>query len=221
MELKNDDNWREKSLLYSHLISMGNIFPLKQQASCYHLREQLGAFQNDWKVYNPDKPGYKRWGLSVTSLDGGLSGDPDLTSLYEFNARRGTSYNEMSFRKRTPVYDECKEIQPVLAPFLPFLGRAHFLKLDQGGYFPYHRDSYAPGGADFRVFMPLNNGNLRDFVFLLGTERIQLEPGRAYFINTRMEHALFSFEDDSLHLVLNLELSRESVEAICRNVAST
>ena len=48
-----------------------------------------------WKYYQPHKPGYNRYGLSVTSLDGGYSGEPDLMSLREYYQRTGKSYTEI------------------------------------------------------------------------------------------------------------------------------
>ena len=45
--------------------------------------KELEPFKDDWKRYNPKKAGNNRWGLSVTSYDGGLSGIPDLTSLLD------------------------------------------------------------------------------------------------------------------------------------------
>ena len=50
------------------------------------LMEEIAPFKDDWKPYNTRKPN-NRWGLSVTSLDGGLSGIPDLDSLSEYNKK--------------------------------------------------------------------------------------------------------------------------------------
>ena len=46
-----------------------------------------------WVKYNPRKDGYNRYGLSVTSADGGFSGIPDLDSLREYNKINGTTFN--------------------------------------------------------------------------------------------------------------------------------
>ena len=46
-----------------------------------------------WVQYNPRKP-IARWGASITSLDGGTSGIPDLDSLKEYNKEHGTDYTE-------------------------------------------------------------------------------------------------------------------------------
>ena len=54
------------------------------------LMKEMEPFKDEWKPYNVRKPN-NRWGLSITSLDGGLSGIPDLDSLYEYNKKNGTT----------------------------------------------------------------------------------------------------------------------------------
>ena len=53
--------------------------------------EAMIAWANefDWVKYNPRKD-INRWGLSITSLDGGITGVPDLDSLYEYNKENKT-----------------------------------------------------------------------------------------------------------------------------------
>ena len=46
----------------------------------------------DYVKYNPRKP-IARYGLSLTSLDGGLSGIPDLDSLHEYNQENNKKEN--------------------------------------------------------------------------------------------------------------------------------
>ena len=87
-----------------------------------------------WKEYQPHKPGYNRYGLSVTSLDGGFSGKPDLCSLREYQTMYGESYNEMSFTKRTNIVQFLPELNEFLDFWEPNLGRTHFLRLDRGGF---------------------------------------------------------------------------------------
>ena len=76
---------------FTRLLAMGDWLKLKRFNS-KKLYEELQEFANEWKTYNSLKPDNKRYGLSVTSLDGGLSGVPDLESLLEYNNKNGTSY---------------------------------------------------------------------------------------------------------------------------------
>ncbi len=108
----------------------------------------------------------------------------------------------------------------MIEPLRPSLGRSHFLRFERGGFFPYHRDSFEYGDKYFRIFVPLYQGSARDFIFLLGKERIELERGRAYFINTRAEHATMSFVANCLSLVLNVELSAHSIAFMEKHIFS-
>jgi hypothetical protein len=210
----------EVQSLYSHLLSLGQYWPLDIKFDVARITERLAAFENDWKVYNPGKPGFNRFGLSLTSLDGGLSGMPDLTSLYEYNRAYGTNYYEDSFRKFTKVYDAIPELHPLIEPIKPQVCRSHFLKFNSGGFFPYHRDDFFFGARFLRIFVPFYPRSARDFVFLLENERIHLENGRAYFMNTRLEHAVFSFDGPSPHLVVTAEISHEVVNFLTAHVHS-
>ena len=71
------------SKLILYLSSLGDIVPLDFTVDILKVKEQLKQFKNDWKQYNPRKS-IDRQGLSITSLDGGLSGIPDLDSLFVY-----------------------------------------------------------------------------------------------------------------------------------------
>lgn len=180
------------------------------------VEKDLEPFENDWVQYNPDKPMNPRKGLSVTSLDGGLSGVPDLHSLREYNQKHGTSYRERDFATPTPVLAACPSIQPMLEYFRPYLGRTHFLRLDAGGYFPPHRDGAGPDEVDvIRILVPIKGVCRNNFAFLYNDERLVLELGCTYFINTLVNHALFAFAPVTL-LVCNVRLNKESLALLKR-----
>jgi hypothetical protein len=138
--------------------------------------------------------------------------------LLEHNRIHGTNYGELSFTKITPVYQACPSLHEFMDPFLPYLGRTHFLRFEKGGFFPYHRDHDRTPPV-FRIFIPLHVHSSQDFVFLLGPQRIELEKGHAYFINTLMEHALFTFDGPSTHIVMNVRLCRDSVNLVRSKLA--
>jgi hypothetical protein len=208
----------EESLInevsYQKLVSFGNFFPLKPYIFVDQVEAQLTEFETHWQQYNKFKTGFGRFGLSVTSADGGLSGEKDLTSLGEYNRVHGTDLNEFSFRTPTEVYKKCTAIHPLILELEPYLCRTHFIRFQSGGYFPYHRDAYGGNNHTFRIFVPLYRHSPRDFIFLLGEQRISMEIGRPYFINTRIEHALMVFDGPSLCLVLNVECRPESVDKV-------
>jgi len=168
-----------------------------------------------WKQYNPRK-NINRYGLSVTSLDGGYSGVPDLDSLREYNKINGATYGESVFKTRTPIVDELG-----LGPFLDIwgrhLGRSHFLRLDKGGFFPPHRDNgIALPPRTVRILVPIR-WQYNHAVWIQDGKLLHLEEGRPYFINTSKEHSVFSYTDGSILLVLNVMTGPETLHALLSN----
>ena len=199
------------------LLSLGMVAPLKD---CLSLEEVKTAIDNNashFKVYNPDKEGYHRYGLSITSLDGGMSGRPDLDSLVSYNHKHGTMYDEGDFRTPTPFYQNCRELKRIMGPFEKYMGRSHILRLDRGGMFPPHRDSIHLVPTCFRIFISLCEDG-ESFVFLLDNQRIFFQPGRPYFINTALEHSLFSFRNDSFFAVFNIDFHTEAILLLTSNL---
>ena len=103
------------------------------------LLEELKPFDKDWKKYNPKKPN-NRWGLSVTSIDGGLHGIPDLTSLRDYKIQTGQDIHNHDIVVPTDVWKQCPTLQTILEPWAKWLGRCHFLRMDRGSFFPEHFD---------------------------------------------------------------------------------
>lgn len=172
-----------------------------------------------WKVYQPHKPGYNRFGLSITSLDGEFSGEPDLYSLREYYKIHGKKFLETDFKKRTNIVELLPELNPLLDFFEPDLGRTHFLRLDKGGFFPPHRDNGARADVEtFRILVPINNMNVNLMKWIQEEKVLRLEPGRVYFINTTRLHSLFSFVDNCIMLVMNVRASENILNKITTKI---
>jgi len=204
------------SSLLLHLTSLGDIIPLDFRLDVNKLKQQLKNFDNDWKTYNPRKQN-NRQGLSITSLDGGLSGIPDLDSLFEYNKKHNTNIKEADINVRTPVATDISVIQPLVDMF-DTLGRSHFIRLNKGGFFPPHRDGKILGVTCFRVLTMCHNCDRGQFKFIYEDKVIALEPGRPYVINTRKEHSVFSYVDDSVQLVLNVPLTENNYKCIIKHL---
>ena len=72
---------------YEHLSRFGDMIELDLTTDAEMLIGWAEDFE--WVKYNPRKD-VNRWGLSVTSLDGSISGVPDLDSLFEYNKENNT-----------------------------------------------------------------------------------------------------------------------------------
>lgn len=193
------------SALTDLIINFGDVIDLDFPAWDYFNASSILSKHTGWKYYQPHKLGYNRYGLSVTSLDGGFSGEPDLYSLREYHKMTGKSYTEIDFKKRTNIVEFIPELNPLLDFFEPSLGRTHFLRLDKGGFFPPHRDNGAiVDTPTFRILVPIKNFGINDMKWIQEEKVLRLELGHTYFINTTRLHSLFSFVDDCIMLVLNV-----------------
>ena len=196
----------------------GDFYPVTPTIDRKVINEVLMNYSNQWKSYNPSKPEYKRWGLSLTSLDGEMNGHPDLDSLHEVNLNSEIQYNEMSFKKQTLLFKECKEAFVGMNELFSHLGRSHFLKFEKGGFFPPHRDGRTITMNAFRLFCLVSPLESNLFQFTLNGSLVQFYPGRLYFINTLLEHSLVNFSSSALCLILNVELNDNTAHWIEKNL---
>lgn len=148
-----------------------------------------------WHQYNPRK-NISRFGCSITSLDGGDSGVPDLDSVLEYNRLNGTDYSEKDFRTPTRWAE----------PFRDFLntwrvGRSHYLKFKPGGFFPWHRDG---DPYTFRLIYTIKNCSPNNLVWLEDDKILNFQDRCWYYINTKKKHALFSLNEENVLAVFNV-----------------
>jgi len=197
----------KESLLYSILTRFGDYYPLKLKNDVGNLIEDLNR-NFEWVQYNPRK-NINREGLSITSLDGGMSGKPDLDSLYEHYFETGIALGEADFNTKTPVYSYFKDW---LDPLESYLGRTHVIRLNNGGYFPPHRDNKNTSIHSFRLFLPLNYDRDTTF-FMLENNKMEFENGVMYFIDTAKMHTLFNASQNPFYFVVaNIILTDESID---------
>ena len=201
--------------LHYELFSLGNIIPLDIYIDSRELQKDILSFKEHFKPYNPRKKDYNRWGLSITSYDGGFSGSPDLDSLYEYNQIHNTNFKESDFREFSPFFKSSKALQTVLKPFEDSMGRSHILRLDKGGFFPPHRDL---DFHSFRLFCSITSTNR--YVFILDGQKVSFKKEQFYCLNTRLSHSLFSFGNNSLYAVFNIDLDKNSIQNIYKNLTS-
>jgi hypothetical protein len=171
-----------------------------------------------WQRYNPRK-NIPRYGLSITSLDGGYSGIPDLDSLSEYNRENNTTYSDKDFTVRTDIANQIPEVPFLLDAFSAGLGRCHFLRLDAGGFFPPHRDNgHSVPSKNIRIIVPLLNTGPKQWKWLQEDQVLHLEAGKAYCINTTKVHSVYSFVDNCVIMVMNVVANNSTIKAVTDNL---
>lgn len=201
---------------YSVLTQYGDVFEMKPD---FYKPDEFVKWTEDnfeYVRYNPRKK-IARYGLSITSLDGGVSGVPDLDSLFEYNKEHGTELQEMSFNVPTPVYEH-QGLKNCIGEWEEDMFRTHILRMDPGGYFPPHRDTRDTDFKAFRLIVPLKEVNPPNVNFVVDGKIINWVPGRMYFVNTAKVHYLFNgCFSPSYWLVLNIKNSERSVRRVLKS----
>lgn len=170
------------------------------------IMSEIQKYNDAWKPYNAKKPN-NRWGLSITSIDGELSGIPDLDSLYEYNLKHNTNIKNHDIKEFTEVYENSKTLQKVIEPWKPWLGRCHFLKLNKGGFFPEHYDinKLDFDYEDTRLIAFVNNNEKNTMKFLYEDTVMNVKEGSLYWFNASKRHSVFSMADDCIMIVFCLK----------------
>lgn len=207
-------------MLYNYLTVYGSMYETTHKLKNARKFVSWTEENFDYIKYNPRKD-INRYGLSITSLDGGLSGRPDLDSLYEYNKEHNTNYNERDFTKFTPVY-EYEDLKNCIAPIEKDIFRSHILKLNPGGYFPPHRDFYGMNIDSFRIIIPLENMDPPNFTFVIEDKIQQWNMGSLYFVDTAKMHYLFNASFNPTYMIVfNVNLNKNTINFITQNMKHT
>jgi len=199
----------------ARLFTMGDWLQMKTHINTRKLMKEIEPYNDSWKPYNLRNPN-NRWGLSVTSLDGKLSGIPDLDSLLQYNNIHGTQIRNSDINKYTEVYNNSEELQKIIEPWKPWLGRCHFLKLNTGGYFPEHYDinkiEYDYDEIRFIAF--INKCDKKDLKFIYEDTVRDVKDGQLFYFNANKRHSVFSTSDDIIMLVFCMKFDEHLFERL-------
>ena len=214
------------TLSVNDIYQFGDQFELKthlrnNNENMHDIIEDLKSFNNKWSQYNPRKE-INRQGLCVLNDTGVVGPGPALDSLYEYNKEHYTNITETDCNKPTELFYKSKFLQACLSDMLPWICRTHFLRLGSGGFFPTHRDHKFGVQNCFRIIAPILNCKYPSFFFLLENKLLDWNYGSFYVINTTKAHTLFNASmDDSIWLIINAIVCKESIDFICNNLMIT
>lgn len=203
---------QEDLALEMALLQLGDFEPLEWKINVEDFKREIAQFNNDWQDYLP-RPGRSnpRKGLTLTNMPG--HDHRGVPSLAEAVARERRRVGETEFCHPTEVYKKCFSLNWFLDKF-PKLGRTFLVKCNQGGHFVPHRDHPGMPREVFRLAVFLENVAPLDYDWWMDDKKLQIEPGRVYYINTRKTHRTISWVDNSVHLIVNIPFTNETVSTV-------
>lgn len=208
----------ERALLWNSLVNLGKKVKTKWHFDYTQVEQQLTQFSNNWCPYNGKKDTVNnRWGLPVTSQSGDVMDNYHLNSFGYMKKYHSTELSEDNFKTPTVVCDSIIEVKKLIDVFSPDIGRVHFLRIDKGGYFPPHRDFHGLSPEYFRLVSIFGRNSPENYGFILDGELIYPESGYLYFMNTQLDHSLFSFSDNLYALILTVKLNERTHGLIMNN----
>ena len=211
-------NKTERALIWNTLCNMGNTIKLKWKINEHEIIEQLEQFKDNWCPYNVKKDANNnRWGLPITSHSGDVMDNYHLNSFGYMQKYHDVEMKEENFTTPTEVYNKIPELAKLVDAFAPDIGRVHLLRVDQGGFFPPHRDFPGVGPEWMRLLCVFGKCKPENFVHMLDGKPMYPDPGYLYFVNFQLDHSVFSFSDGLYALILTVKVNDRVHDLIINN----
>jgi hypothetical protein len=208
----------KRALLWNSLTNLGDTVKLKLKIDEHKVQEQLTQFQDNWCPYNKKKDSHNnRWGLPITSHTGDVMDNYHLNSFGYMQRYHDVEMKEENFTVPTEVYKQIPDFANLVDVFSPDIGRVHLLRVDQGGFFPPHRDFPGVGPEYFRLLCVFGKCKPENFVHMLDGKPMYPDPGYLYFINFQKDHSVFSFSDGLYALILTVKLNERTHDLIIKH----
>ena len=213
-----DSDMIERGLLWNSLANLGETAKLKYSIDLGEVQHQLRQFDDNWCPYNQKKDTHNnRWGLPVTSHTGDVMDNYHLNSFGYMQKYHDVEMKEENFNTPTEVYKKIPGIAKLVDVFSPDIGRVHLLRVDQGGFFPPHRDFHGVAPEYFRLLCVFGKCKPENFVHMLNGKPMYPDPGFLYFVNFQLDHSVFSFSDGLYALILTVKLNQRTTDIILKN----
>jgi hypothetical protein len=212
----------ERSLLWNSLTNHGDYIKLNLGINEPEVLTQLTQFKDNWCPYNQkkdseDRVTNNRWGLPVTSRDGDVMNNYHLNSFGYMQEYHNSELKESDFTTPTEVYHAVPEFKKLVDIFSPDIGRVHLLRVDQGGFFPPHRDFAGVAPEYFRLTCVFGNASEFNYAQQLDDKLFRPNRNSLYFVNFQLNHSVFSFSDNLYNLILTVKLNRRTHDLILKH----
>lgn len=191
------------------LDAIGDFVPLKFNVNLNQFEKEIEQYKDMWVPYlHREGLLNDRQGLNLVGLPGDTP--TDSLSMPEAMKRTGRNLSELDFDTPTQLYRDLPSLHHIV-DYFPKLGRCSLVKLNTGGWFPTHRDGVLLQRRTFRIVVFLSNTSHSCYEWEHDYRIRQIEPGCAYYIDTRKTHRTHSYVNDSIHLVMNIPKTYDNV----------
>ena len=216
-----EQNNIERAILWNSLCNLGDMVKLKLKVNGHDLVQQLSQFESNWCPYNQKKDAHNnRWGLPVTSHTGDVMDNYHLNSFGHMQRYHDVEMKEENFTTPTEVYKNIPQLASLVDVFAPDIGRVHLLRVDEGGFFPPHRDFPGVGPEYFRLLCTFGKAQPENYAHILDKQLIYPDPEYVHFINFQKEHSVFSYTNGLYSLILTIKLNQRTHDLIIKNSMS-
>ena len=184
------------------LSAIGDWEPLDFSINESNWNDDKTLLKDFWRPFQP-KEGILNNRESILLY--GLPGDNavSVTGLSHVKAKLGYIPKESDFNRPTEARDMlscCKEVFDYFDP----MGRCFLIRLNEGGFYPRHRDHFILNRDTFRLIAFLGssqdtlewevNGSVKTFL-----------SNTVYYVDTRKMHRLSSWGNQSTMVVMNVK----------------
>jgi len=193
------------------LQAMSDMEPLMFTVDYNDFEKEIEKWNDKWVPYLPrEGVSNDRQGLLLVGLDG--DSPSDSLSLPEARKRTGdNTLIETSFTQPTELFNDLTCLHPILKHWSP-LGRTMLVKTNAGGWFPPHKDWPFLTRHCFRVIMFIGpNVDHESYEWHMNGKTWPIKQNASYYVDTRKTHRTHSWNNDSIHLIMNIPKTWENV----------
>jgi len=183
------------------LLSLGNWEQLRFKINGRQWKKDEEELKHWYKPFQPKENILNdRESILLYGMEGDLPTEP--TGLSQVKRKYGYKPKESEFKYPTEAKDKlicCEEI----FNYFDDWGRCFIIKLNAGGFYPYHRDHYFISRDTIRLVAFLGDST-DGLEWEVSGQRMRFTPNSLYYVNTIRLHRLSAWYHNCTMVVFNL-----------------
>lgn len=198
----------EDIMCETQLLTLGNWEMLDFQIDQKQWREDQKSLSTYWRPFQPKKDIMNdRESILLYGMEGDTPTEP--SGLSQYKNRFGYKPKETEFKYPTIARDKLRCCSDVFDWFGE-MGRSFVIRLNAGGFYPRHRDSFMINRDTVRLIAFLNDS--REYLeWEVDNTVMSFVPGRVYYVNTARVHRLSAWRKECDMVVMNVPKTWENV----------